>query len=270
MPATTATEALVAMFQQYGLADLAAEFAALVADPNLTEAQVLTQVYDLPSYKARFPAMDYLRKTGQVWTEAQYFQQEAAYKRVLDANNLPAGFYDTPSDFAKWIENSVAPDELNKRIVAAQRIVESSDPSLRQAAMDYYGIDTAHAVAYALDPEKAQPLIDKQMRIIEAGAAGNRYGFNLNLDQATAITTDPLTENLDPVSLRQRFGQARDLANTDARLSAIDGLDYTQQDALDAVLRDDQAKQLQSRQRAEREAARFSGTSGFGSKSLKA
>jgi hypothetical protein len=187
----------------------------------------------------------------------------------MEANGLPSGFYDTAAELGAFITNQVAPDELNKRIVAAKRIVESADPSLRQAAWDYYGIDTAHAVAYALDPTKAQPLIDKQMQIIETGAAASRYGFNLDLNAASGLTSDPLVENLDPVSLRQRFGQARDLANTDARLSAIDGLGYSQQDALDAVLLDNTDKQMASRQRAEREAARFGGTSGFGSASLK-
>jgi hypothetical protein len=32
---------------------------------------------------------------------------------------LPAGFYDSPSDFGNWIANNVSPDEIQNRVSKA-------------------------------------------------------------------------------------------------------------------------------------------------------
>lgn len=260
MPATPATDALKEMFAQFGLADLADQFAALISDPDLTEAQVMLKVYDLPAYKARFPAMDYLRKSGQTWSEADYFAQERAYAQVLRNNQMPAGFMDTPGDFAEWIKGSVAPDELNSRITQARRVVESSDPSMLDAAWRFYGLDKSTLIAYAADPAKAQGIVDKQMRLIETGAAAGRYGFEQDLSQAESLVNDPIAGSMSADQLRQQFSGARLLADQDTRLSGIEQTDYNEQDAVDAVLRDNQELQRQSARRLNREQSRFSGS----------
>lgn len=265
----TAFDALVAMFAQFGLEELAGEIAELAGNPDLTDAQKYTAVYDLPSYKQRFPAMAELRRRGEAIDEGTYIQQERSYRDVLIRNGLPTGFYDTRDDFAKWMVGAVSPDELNKRVSDAKRIIDSADSSLKDSARDLYGLDTDHLLAYVIDPSRAQPLIDKQMRAVEAGAAANRYGFALDRAAAESLVSNPLNENLDPTSLSQKFGQARDLANTDERLSAIEGTSYNKGDAVDAVLNDNYDKQMKSRRRAEREAGRFGGSSGIGSKSLR-
>lgn len=248
------------MFVQFGLEQLGIEFEHLVSDPALTEAEVLNKVYDLPAYKARFPAMDYLRKTGGTWTEAQYLQQENAYKQVLKNNLMPAGFMDTTDEFANWIKGDVSPDELNKRLVQARRFVDSSDPTMLETAQRYYGLDRSTLVAYVADPQKASGLIDKQMRLMETGAAAARYGFQYDIGQAESLMNDPQAGALNGDQLRQGFSAARTLADQDARLSAIDQEAYSEQDAVDAVLKDNLARQQESRRRANREVGRFSGS----------
>ena len=249
------------MFVQFGLEQLGIEFEQLVSDPGLTEAEVLLKVEQLPAYKARFPAMAYLRSIGSdIDSEAKYLQQEQAYRLALRNNLMPAGFMDTTDDFANWMKGDVSPDEVNRRLVQARRYVDSSDPTMLETAQRYYGLDRSTLVAYVADPQKASGLIDKQMRLMETGAAAARYGFQYDIDQADALMNDPQAGALNGDQLRQGFSAARTLADQDSRLAAIDQEAYSEQDAVDAVLKDNLARQQESRRRANREVGRFSGS----------
>lgn len=266
---TTALDALIAMFAAYGLQDLAKQVGDLAADPSLTDSEKFVQVYQLPAYKERFPAMDALQKQGNAINEATYIAQEQSYRQVLQQAGLPPGFYDSRQDYAKWMLGGVSAAELNDRIGKAQQIVDTADPSFTQPLQDYYGLDRDHLLAYVIDPEKAKPLIDKQIQAVQAGAAANRYGFQVDRTAAEAIATNPLTQGMDQSQLSQGFGKARTLADQDLRLSSIEGAQYDQKDAIDAVLNDNYQKQLESQRRAQRETARFSEQSGVSSGSLK-
>ncbi len=264
----TALGALQAMLAGYGLGDLATQFAGLVSNPDLTDAQVWVQLYDLPAYQARFPGMKEILARGgatgigqkPIQTEQDYMLMEDAYKQVLRNNGLPAGFHDSVLDFANFMTNEVSPDEVNKRILQAKRLVDSSDPTLAQAAFDYYGIDRDHLIAHALDPTQAQPLIDKQMQTIETGSAGAKYGFSLDRTGAENLVNDPSAGQLNPEGLRSAFSSARQLATQDARLSAIDQTGYSDQSAVNEVLLGNLDEQRASTQRAQREAGRFGGS----------
>lgn len=266
--AGTALDALEAMFAAYGLGDLAKQVGDLAANPDLTDSEKFVQVYQLPAYKQRFPAMEDLQKRGSAINEATYIAQEESYRNVLSSNGLPPGFYDSRQDFAKWMLGGVSAAELNDRVTKAKQIVDTADPSFTQPLADYYGLDKDHLLAYVLDPEKAKPLIDKQIQAVQAGAAANRYQFQLDRAAAESLATGPLSSQLDASQLSQGFSKARTMADQDARLSGIEGTQYDQKDAIDAVLNDNYAKQLESQKRAQRETARFSEQSGVSSGSL--
>jgi hypothetical protein len=80
---------------------------------------------------------------------------------------------------------------------------------------------------------------------------------------------------MDLQSLDVAFQQSRQLSNTQSRLAAIenqmttDDVSYNDLSAVSAILGKDQAKILDSQRRAAREAARFSGSAGLSSGSLK-
>lgn len=265
---TTALDALEAMFAAFGLGDLAKQVGDLAANPSLTDSEKYVAVYQLPAYKERFPAMEQLQKQGNAINEATYIAQEQSYRQVLQAAGLPAGFYDTRQDFAKWMLGGVSASELSHRVQSAQQIVDSADPSLLNSARDYYGLDKDHLLAYVIDPQRAQPLIDKQIQAIQAGAAAQRNQFQLDRSAAEALASNPWTSGLDASQLNQGFLQARQMAEQDKRLSGIEGTSYNESDAIDAVLNGNYQKQLESQRRGQREQARFSEQSGVSSGSL--
>lgn len=272
--ASTAMDALIQLFSQYGLADLANDVGALAGNTDMTDAQKYSQVYTLPAYQKRFPGMAEMSKRGQIITEGDYISQEKAYKDVLTSAGLPAGFHDSPQDMADWMLNAVSPNELQSRISRSQRIVDSADPSLINAAQSYYGLDKDHLLAHVLDPTAAAPLIDKQLRSVEAGAAASRNQIELDKAHAESLAVDPYAAGLfnnpyNPNAINDAFGKASTMSKTDTRLSAIEGTVYNKQDAVDANLRNDNAKQLESQKRTEREAARFSGSAGTSSGTLR-
>lgn len=262
----SAVDAFVNTFASLGLGTLGQQIADLVKDPNLTDADLSTRIYELPAYKQMFPGMDTLRKQGNVMTEGQYLQQETAYKQVLKNNNLPVGFYDSKQDFADWMASGVSPQEVQQRVTQANQFIQSSDPNMLRAAGDYYGLDSSHLMAYILDPDRGQPLIDRQVQAMQTGAVASDYGFNLNRDQAMGLVTDPAAGDItrSTTSLANAFAQAQQIATQDQRLSNIDQTGYDPQSAIDEVLRNSYTQQRATQARAQREVARFNGSSGGG------
>ena len=93
---------------------------------------------------------------------------------------MPSGFYDSTDDFTKWIANDVAPQEIQGRVQWAQQYIANTDPATKQALQSYYGIGENDLVAYALDRTRAVPLLEKQAKAVELGAAANSQGLTLS------------------------------------------------------------------------------------------
>jgi len=264
-PATkpiAAAQVFINMFEALGMADLGKQIASMFTDPTMTMDDIEYKIYELPAYKAMFPGMDQLRKNGGgasgITSEAQYLQQRAVYQTVLKNNNLPQGFYDSPQDFADWMVNGVSPNELNQRITQAKKVVDSADPAYAAQALDYYGLDRSHLMAYVLDPNRAQPLIDRQMKAIDMGAAASRNGIGLNVNQAEGLVNDGyLTGGID--QMNNAFASTADLFKNDSKLANIEGGLFTQADAVDAVIKNNIDAQRKAQALAQREQARFSG-----------
>jgi hypothetical protein len=257
------------MFASHGLGDLGVALGKLLANPDYTDAMVWQELYKTKEYNDRFPAMKDLRDRGLGMDEGQYVVQERQYETNLRDAGLPQGFYDSHEDYGKWMLGGVSPNELSQRIGAAQDIVNASDPQGRQMARDYYGIDTDHLLAWTLDPDKAQNLVQKQIRTVQTGATAARYSFALNKDSAEAYASDSRLSGETNAALDQQFASARDQANIDTRLGAIDQTGYNKQEALDQNLSNDAGAKTKSVDRALREQARFAGRGGTGSSSLR-
>jgi hypothetical protein len=191
-------------------------------------------------------------------------QQEDAYRQVLKNYGMPQGFYDSKNDFANWMKNEVSAKEVQDRLVAAKSVIDSSDPSMLQAARNLYGIDKDHLVAYTLDPQRAQPLIDKMMRGITVASSAADAGFDYTRNMVNDIQNNPYAAAMSDEQLRAQMQKAGELAQNDAHLSRIDKQSYNSQDAIDATIKNSMAAQQASTARQQRELARFSGSSAGG------
>lgn len=217
-------------------------------------------------YKTRFAGMEALRQRGQAISEAEYVQMERSYRRVLSSYGLPPEFYDNYDDYAKFIANDISANELEERVASAQQMLQGSGEVLAEL-QDYYGVDEGGALAYILDPSKAQDVIRQQVRAAQIGGAAERSGFTMGREQSELLARSAIGQTVDPFAaqtqaqLQATFAQARRTANRERTLAGIDREAYTEMDTLQAAFGDED-KLLASERRAKRERARFSGTAG--------
>jgi len=122
-------------------------------------------------------------------------------------------------------------------------------------------------MATLLDPKVGMDIVRKQVRAAEIGAAAEMYQFELSKAQAESYISVSGTTDLN--SLKQSFGKARTLADTQSRLAGIEGAKYDELQSVATILGQDQQRLLESQRRALREQARFAGQSGLSSASLR-
>jgi hypothetical protein len=222
-----------------------------------------------PIYQQRFAGNVTRQKAGlPVLSPDEYLSTESAYRQSMRAANLPTGFYDDPSDFSKFIAADVSPSELKSRVDAAALSVTNADPYYTSSLARLYGIGTGDMVAYALDPERALPLINKQVQSAQFAAEGARQGLQATTSMAETYTGLGVTQQ----QARQGFEQVAQILPEAQRLSQITAgaqpVGFEQ--ITSAVLGGEQSaaykKQLQDL--TQQEQSRFAGQSGVGKSSL--
>lgn len=268
-------DAVMGFFQNLGLPG--AEMSAFVrsqSEQDYEDWQIIDNLRQQDFYNRVFTGLNDLRaqQPQEGWDEAKWIQQRAAYRDAL--RFMPEGFYDEPQDFTNFMVNRVSPLEVERRALFAKQQLDEADPEMKRALRQFYGISDGALTAYLLDPEKAQPLIDREMR----AASYQRYvleaGQNLTQQQAEALAASAGGAAVDALTadgqgtIASQVGNAAMRDRMDATLTQIEGDNsYTFMDSL-AAETGDVDKRLKSEARAEREKARFSGTSGLGRGSL--
>jgi hypothetical protein len=139
--------------------------------------QIMLNVRSTPEYQARFPAMDTLAKRGQAITESQYVNYEQAIGQQNQAAGLPQGMYDTPDDIKNLLVNNISPAEYQSRVQAYQTAAWQSPPEVRQALMDDYGLTPGQLTAFFIDPDRALPLIQRDLATAQMQGASQTSGF---------------------------------------------------------------------------------------------
>jgi hypothetical protein len=262
---TTALEDFKANLNLAGLGSLASTIDDYIKQ-DLTASQIKINLLGTTAYKERFPGMSALSAAGKAVNEATYISMERGMVSVLKAYGLDDKVFGTTEKLGGIIANQVSVTEFENRVqMATDRVKKNSDvlASLNQ----YYGVDITGAVSYLLDPKTGMDVVKKQIRASELGAAANMYNFNLSQTEAESYINVSGTSDLN--ALKESFGKARTLADTQQRLSQIEGTKYSELEAVAVTLGQDQQRQLESQRRALREQARFAGQSGVSSSSLK-
>jgi hypothetical protein len=266
-----ASDKLINLFKAQGIEDPA--FATFITNNiinDVSEAQTLIEIYDQPAYKLRFPGMDSLRKKNRTIDERTYIGLENQIVQTLKFFDLPAGFYDDRATLGKMIGNEVSPKEVQDRAQLAQDLARAADPNVRKSLMDFYKVGEGGITAYFLNSDVAMPLLEKSAKAAEIAGIGKTYGFNeFGMAEAEALGVKDTYAKLSQSDMTKAFGRASQLAATQSRLAYLDKNQYSDREALAATIESDQQAILASEKRAQREQARFGGSSGLSAASLR-
>ena len=261
-------ELLKTTLTNWGLPSLVPVVQGYIEQGYTAETAAL-MIQNEPVYQQRFAGNVARQKAGlSVLSPDEYLATESAYRQSMRAANLPTGFYDDPSDFSKFIAADVSPAELKSRVDAASLSITNADPYYTSSLARMYGIGTGDMVAYALDPERALPLINKQVQAAQFGAEAARQGFQTPAALAETYTGLGVTQQ----QARQGFEQVAQILPEAQRLSQIStgAQPVGFEQVTSAVLGGEQSaaykKQLQDL--VQEEQSRFAGQAGVGRGSL--
>jgi LysM repeat protein len=263
---TTALEDFKANLKLAGLDTLADVIDGYIKQ-DMTASQIKINLVGTQAYKDRFPGMADLAKAGRAVNEATYISMEKGMTSILKAYGLDDKIFGTTEKLGTVIANQVSVAEYEQRVaMASDKVKKNSD--VLASLNEFYGVDITGAISYLLDPKLGMDIVKKQIRASEIGAAADMYKFDL--DKAAAESYINVSGTTDLNSLKESFGRARILADTQSRLAGIEGdKSYNELQAVAVTLGNDQQRMLESQRRALREQARFAGQSGISSASLK-
>jgi hypothetical protein len=265
---TNWTEYLSQIFESYGLGTLAPKIKEFVQQ-GFTPDTVTLKLQDTPEYQQRFAGNTARRKAGlPILSPAEYLATESAYRQTMRTAGLPSGFYDTPEDFSTFIGVDVSPSELKQRVDIAAQTIEGADPLFKQQLREFYGVNDADMVAYALDAERALPTLLKQTQAVQFGVEAARQGIQPNRTMAETYAGLGVTQQ----EARQGFEQVAQILPEAQRLSAITpgvqpvGLEETTSAVFGGESSAEYKKRLQALSQTEQ--SRFAGQAGVGRGSL--
>jgi hypothetical protein len=218
-----------------------------------------------PEYKQRFAANDIRIKNGlPALSPAEYIATERSYRQVMSAAGLPTGFYDSNSDFTSFLAKDISPTELKSRVDTATEAVNQAPAGTLDYMKQWY--NTGDLVAYALDPTKAETLVEQRIKAAEAAGVGSTQGVNLTQQQGELIGATGV--NLSQIQQGVGFlGQNLQATN---KLDQIYGGNVTQDDLVKEVFQNDAAAAKKRDTLASKERAAFNGSGAAGNTALNA
>lgn len=263
-------EELKVRYEESGLGTLADRIIEFVKQ-GFSPQTIDFKITETPEFKLRFPANEARKKAGlPVLSLDEYIAVENSYQSVLRQSNIPKGFYDSKDDFTKFIENDVSPQELKARVDIADRFVDGVESYFTDSLQRFYGLSKGDLIAYALDPERAMPLITRQVRAAEFGGEAARQGLQIGAGMAEQYTGGPL--GISQAQARQGFEQVAQITPQAEKLSRISDASqpFGLEEVTSAVFGGEQSagykQKLQSL--AEQEQSRFAGQAGVSRGSL--
>ena len=193
----------------------------------------------------------------QVLSPAEYLSVEESYRQIMRGAGLPSGFYDSPSDYTKFISKDVSPTELKERVDIAVLATDNADAATKQALFQM-GVGGADMVAWFLDPHRATTLIKKQVATAQIGAAALRNKLEFDRTRAESWYLQGVTAD----RAQEGYGAIAGFLGDAERLGQLYGEKYTQETAEAEVFGASGEAQNQRKRLASRERGQFSGTAG--------
>ena len=261
-PARDAKNTIKAVLATYGLDSLSDFLYDLYANQKVNinnPDAIIFAIRGQEAYQKRFAANIARAKKGLSELDpGSYIELENGYRRLMQSNGLPTGFYDQTEDFTRLLEGDVSASELQDRIQNGFRAVQDADPEVKRQMQELYGVSEAGLAAYFLDPEKAAPLLTRQAEAAKIAARAKEQG-NIQLQFATAeeiaargITAQEAEAGFTALGLQQ--GLYTEMMGEQA---------LTQQEKVGAALGYDVQGKTKLAQRASTRKSPFQGGGGF-------
>lgn len=254
--------AILNVMKQYGLETLAPKIVEFVKQGYSADTITLL-LQDTKEYKTRFAANETRIKKGlPILTPAEYIAAENSYRQIMVSAGLPAGFYDTPNDFKSFIERDIAPQEVQGRVNTVRQFLDKADPNELAMMKQFY--TTGDLIAYALDPNRAAPLVGKAFNAAAVAGQARAQGIGIGKSEAESLAG----LGVDGQQAMQGFSLIANEQDNAKKLAGIDNVSLTTQDLIDETFRADADAAKKRQLLGQREAARFGGSSAIGSGSL--
>ena len=275
-PPKDARAVLKALLAPYKLDALSESTWAMVGEQQIdgnTPIDVIGELLkDTDVYKTRFAGNIARAAAGkETYSISRYLDLEDRYKDAMQGSGLPATFYDSPDDYAKFIGGDVSVAEVQRRVDEGFKAVNDANPEVVKQLKSLYNVGDGGIAAYFLDPTKATDMLVKQ-----AAAAGRsaqaqlQAGMQLTQTQAEGLVAD----NISTADAKQGFteiGQSQGLySNLIGETGAI-----TQEEQIAGTFGTNQAAAQRIAQRRRQRQAEFTtggtftttqgGVSGLGS-----
>ncbi len=172
---------MASVLATYGLGDLSDYvYTEIIAKETVNinnPDAIIFAIREQPAYQKRFAGNAARLKKGLSELDpASYIGLENQFRQTLQANGLPANFYDQTDDFQALIEGDVSPSELNERVQQGYRAVADADPAVKEQMKNLYGIGESELAAYFLDPQRTAPLLTRQAQAANIAARGLEQG----------------------------------------------------------------------------------------------
>lgn len=254
--------ALTAIFTNYGLGSLAPRIAEFLRNGYSPDTVGLL-LQETPEYKERFAANEVRRSKGlPVLSPAEYLATERSYRQIMQAAGLPVGFYDRDDDFRSFLENDVSPQEIQQRVTAAADFVDQASDDAKALFGQWY--TRGDMIAYALDPQRAAPLVGKAFAATRIGAQAQARGLDIDRGYAERIHN----AGFDEQAASQGFGMIEQNIQNDQKLAALSGETLTSEDLANEIFFNDGSVTMKRRRLAGQEAGRFGGSSAVSAQTL--
>lgn len=223
---TSAESIIRSYLNEYGLEDMTPWALTVVQqNPNIDQATFAAMLYERPEFKARFPAFDVLRSQGKGISVAAYREYENTLRETLHSWGIPQEMYGSRQDIADLLINDVSASEANYRIQRAAEAAFTAPQETRDALRDLYGIDGGGLIAYWLDPDKAQPILERQYAAAKIAGAAQRQDIAVGVTEAERLAALGVTEaeaNQGFVDVAARAGLQSGMGETVTQSEVID------------------------------------------------
>lgn len=234
------------------------------------QAALMINLEQTSQFQQRYGVINDIRqqaaqgKPVHVPTVAEVREYEQSVLGMMRQAGLPDYLYDSYDDAHALMRNGLSAVEVEQRLGQAWDRVQNTDPQVRQAFSDFYGVSgDANLAAMFLDPSRTMASLERQSRAAYTAGMGQRMGINVDQAAAERIAGLPKTDagiyqDLTQVNQLEGAGVFNETMaeRNDADLTAATtGIDAT-------VFGDGKAQAAIERRTIERKAANSASTGG--------